>query len=78
MVESTGLENRRTLTGLVGSNPTLPVLHDGEPGHDGEAPRMTFLPDFYPLARSGDSHTEQRMLRSDAAPTAAAASSPVD
>src|SRR3954447_2018736 len=25
VVECTGLENRRTLTGLVGSNPTLPV-----------------------------------------------------
>src|SRR5215213_3979063 len=26
VVECTGLENRRTLTGLVGSNPTLPVV----------------------------------------------------
>ncbi len=34
-VERTGLENRRTLTGLVGSNPTLPAFGNGRSGHAG-------------------------------------------
>src|SRR3954452_13837776 len=39
VVECTGLENRRTLTGRVGSNPTLPV----EPQRPGASDAMEAL-----------------------------------